>query len=201
MRHAAGAICRPNCMQFAYTLSLPYKKCDYIISFRIALHCSRRVIPQLTKCAMGNARKFPSLSLSLLSFLLFHLFWHFSENKHQNIFNFGRVSLSISFSLDPHSRYGDRQRKFFSLSLVSPRSPLISRFSKFLRCFFPSRHLHFSSFWVIYDSPWRAGARSLVIYSIIFDSFLLCCDISRLFLNRTTRKWFIYISIYPICPR
>lgn len=77
---------------------------------------------------------------------------------------------------------------FFSLSLVSPRSPLISRFSKFLRCFFPSRHLHFSSFWVIYDSPWRAGARSLVIYSIIFDSFLLCCDISRLFLNRTTRK-------------
>lgn len=71
--------------------------------------------------------------------------------------------------------------------LLSRLSSHISRFSKFLRCFFPSRHLH-SSFWVIYDSPWRAGARSLVIYSIIFDSFLLCCDISRLFLNRNTRK-------------
>lgn len=72
MRHAAGAICRPNCMQFAYILSLPYKKCDYIISYRIASHCSRRVIPQLTKSAMGNARKLPSvpLSLSLLSLLL-----------------------------------------------------------------------------------------------------------------------------------
>lgn len=201
MRHAAGAICRPNCMQFAYILSLPYKKCDYIISFRIASHCSRRVIPQLTESAMGNARKLPCVPLSLpisFSVLLFHLFWHFSENKHQNIFNFGRVSPSISFSLDPHSRHGDRQRKFFTLSsLRACLSSHISRFSKFLRCFFPSRHLHFSSFWVIYDSPWRAGARSLVIYSIIFDSFLLCCDISRLFLNRNTRKWFIYLSYMP----
>lgn len=66
MRHAAGAICRPNCMQFAYILSLPYKKCDYIISFRIASHCSRRVIPQLTESAMGNGRKLPSVPLSLL---------------------------------------------------------------------------------------------------------------------------------------
>lgn len=165
MRHAAGAICRPNCMQFAYTLSLPYKKCDYIISFRIALHCSRRVIPQLTKCAMGNARKFPSLSLSLpLSFLLFHLFWHFSENKHQNIFNFGRVSLSISFSLDPHSCYGDRQRKFF-LSLSSLLALLSFRVSpSFYAVSFPRViciFLPFGLFMIPHGE--QAHARSLFI--------------------------------------
>lgn len=176
MRHAAGAICRPNCMQFAYTLSLPYKKCDYIISFRIALHCSRRVIPQLTKCAMGNARKFPSLSLSLLSFLLFHLFWHFSENKHQNIFNFGRVSLSISFSLDPHSCYGDRQRKFFfSLSRLSS----LSSHSAFLQVFTLFLSLASSAFFFLLGYLWFPMASRRTLARYLFHNF-----------------WFIFIVLW-----
>lgn len=157
MRHAAGAICRPNCMQFAYTLSLPYKKCDYIfsshlVSYRIVLS---GVIPQLTKCAMGNAQVLFALPLPLLLLVLLPLLTFFiSENKQQNLYVysvFGSHSLPISFSLDPHSGCGDRQRKFFSISL-SPR--LASSLSLFFSPSFSLRLVHFSlPFWFIYDAP------------------------------------------------
>lgn len=162
----------------------------YFVSYRIALFspgyspinemcngkCAQVSLPLLPShspslspsCSSTSSDIFRKISTKIYSILAEYLFPSLSHLTHIHATATGSGS--------------------FFLSRLSSLASHLSRFSKFLRCFFPSRHLHFSSFWVIYDSPWRAGTRSLVIYSIIFDSFLLCCDISRLFLNRTIRK-------------
>lgn len=160
MRHAAGAICRPNCMQFAYTLSLPYKKCDYIFSSRLVSHCSLWGYSPINEMCNGKCASFicsSSSSSSSCSFASSDIFF-ISENKQQNLYVysvFGSHTLPISFSLDPHSGCGDRQRKFFSisLSLASPRLFLSSSLQVF-----PSDLCIFLFLFGLFMMP-RAGTR------------------------------------------
>lgn len=145
MRHAAGAICRPNCMQFAYTLSLPYKKCDYIFSSRLVSHCSLfGVIPQLTKCAMGNAQvlfALPPPLLLLLPLLTFFLFRKISSKKYMYI-QFLAATLYPSLSRLTHIQFAATGSGSFF--------PSLSRLSLtlFLSKFFPPTCAFLSSFLV-----------------------------------------------------
>lgn len=166
----------------------------FLVSSCLVSHCSLWGYSPINEMCNGKCASFicssssPSSSCSFASSDIF-LFRKISSKIYMYI-QFLAATLYPSLSRLTHIQVAATgSGSFFPSLSLSPR--LVS-FSLLLSKFFPPTCAFFSSFLVYLWCPEQAHACA-VIYSIIVDSFLLCCDISRLFLNRNRRK-----VIYPL---